>query len=107
MSDKPQIISVDGIVAGRDKEPYVRLLKDGEPFAQMTIAQAQKVALDILVMASRSEADAMLVRFFENELTAPKEAILAMLMEFRLFRFALDSAKAEGSHHDPDTGEIL
>ena len=102
---EPFHLIVDGIVAQRNKEPYVRLLQGDKPIAQLTLAQARKIAMDMLVMASRTEADAMLIRFFEGTLQAPIEAAHAMLQEFRLFRFALDEDTVEGVYIDPDTGE--
>ena len=104
MSDEPIILSVDGIVAMRDKEPYVRLLQGDKPLAQLTMSQARKVANDILLMASRTEADAMLIRFFDTQ-DFPQGAAVALMHEFRLYRYALDEDKAEGSVTDPDTGE--
>ena len=107
MSDKAIVFTVDGIVAQRNKEPYVRLLNDGQPVAQLTMSQARKIANDILLMASRTEADAMLVRFFEQIYEAPPAAIHALMHEFRMYRLALDEDKAEGSYSDPDTGETI
>lgn len=103
--NEPFHLIVDGIVAQRNKEPYVRLLQNDKPIAQLTVTQARKIAMDMFVMASRTEADAMLIRFFEGNLQAPSQATRAMLQEFRMFRFALDEDKAEGVYIDPDTGE--
>lgn len=103
MSDN-LILSVDGIVAMRDKEPYVRILQNGNPVAQLTMSQARKIAGDLLLMASRTEADAMLIRFFETQ-DFPQGAAVALMHEFRLYRYALDEDKPEGSIIDPDTGE--
>jgi hypothetical protein len=60
-------ILVNGIVAQRDKQPYIQIMRDdGMMVAQLTMAQARSIAQDILVMASRTEADAMLWRFWEK-----------------------------------------
>jgi hypothetical protein len=59
-------ISVNGIVAARNKEPYVQLTKDGQVVLQTTVSEARKIASDILLAASRAEADAMIIRFFAD-----------------------------------------
>jgi hypothetical protein len=97
---------VDGIVARRNKEPYVRLLIDGQPVAQLDMAQARKIALDILEMAYRTEADAMIHRFFAKQ-NFPDTAGAALMQEFREYRRGHDEAQAEGSFIDPDTGKTV
>lgn len=104
MSEENFILSVDGIVAKRNKEPYVRLILNGNPICQMSVTEARKVASDLQLMASRTEADAMLIRFFDNE-NFPEGAAVALMHEFRMFRLALDEATAQGSYSDPETGE--
>jgi hypothetical protein len=98
-------VSVEGIVAYRNKEPYV-ILKIGSEKAQLTIAEAHKIAKDVIVMAARTEADAMLVRFFESH-QLPEAACAAMMQEFRLYRLALESDTVTGTIVDPDTGETI
>lgn len=96
---------VNGIVSQRDKQPYVQLSNDKGMIAQLSMAQARKIAMDILVMASRTEADSMLLKFFsKNEF--PEQAAGVLMVEFRDFRHELDMEKVEGSEQDPDTGEI-
>lgn len=104
MADKPaQKLSVEGIVAHRDKQPYVVLLKDGEKIAQMSMAAARNVAHDILTMCARTEADAMIFKFFgEHEL--PEQAAAALMQEFRTFRFELDSEHVETWQAEPTSG---
>ena len=97
-------VVVDGIVAVRDRMPYVRLLVDGQPVAHLSMAEARKVALDILQMSARTEADAMLHLFFSKQ-EYPSGAAVALMLEFRDFRTALDAEPVEGSLTDPDTGE--
>lgn len=103
MNDEPLQLLVDGIVARRDHEPYVRLMLDGKPIVQLSMAEARKIAHDILILAARTEADAMILRFFsDNEY--PAEAGAALMMAFRDFRLKLDREPVKGSHIDPDTG---
>lgn len=96
---------VNGIVSGRDHQPYIQLANEKGMIAQLTMSEARKIAHDILVMASRTEADAMIVKFFKK-LDYPA-AGAGMLIEFRDFRHELDMDKAEGSFSDPDTGEKI
>jgi hypothetical protein len=105
MNNEPtSVLTVDGIVAMRDKQPYVRLLADGKPVAQLSMAEARKVAADIVQMAARTEADAMIHAFFERE-GLPPQAGAALMFEFRNFRRALDEEAVEGTLSDPDTGK--
>jgi hypothetical protein len=97
---------VNGIVSHRDQQPYVQLSNEKGMIAQLSMGQARKIAMDMLVMCSRTEADAMLVKFFDkNEF--PEEAAAALLIAFRDFRAGLDQEKVEGSLQDPDTGEEI
>lgn len=96
---------VNGIVSDRDKQPYVQLSNEKGMIAQLSMSQARKIAMDILVMASRSEADAMILKFFSAR-EFPEDAAGALLVLFRDFRHELDMEKVEGHCQDPDTGEI-
>jgi hypothetical protein len=98
-------IYVDGIVAARNKEPYVRLHVNGE-LAQLTIAEAFKVANDLVHTASRTEADAMLFRFFDGH-DFPQEAVAALMRDFRFFRQRQDDQPVKGSVSDPESGETI
>jgi hypothetical protein len=91
---------VNGIVAARDKQPYIQLSTEKGLICQMTMGEARKFAGDIEFMASRTEADAMLVKFFSgNEF--PEQAAGALLTDFREFRHKLDMEKVEGSVSEP------
>lgn len=57
---------VEGIVAVRDKTPYVQLLWQGEVMVQLDMPQARQVAMDIVQMAARTEADAGLISFLTS-----------------------------------------
>lgn len=96
---------VNGIVAQRDKQPYIQLSNEKGMIAQMSMAQARKIAMDILQMSARTEADAMIIKFF-SRFELPEAAASQMLVEFRDFRAELDQEKVEGHLQDPDTGEI-
>jgi len=80
---------VNGIVARRDGLPYVQLSTEQGMICQLTIAEARNVALDILQMAARTEADAMIHKFFAAS-EFPPEAGTALMGNFRDFRAALD-----------------
>lgn len=87
---------VNGIVAQRDKQPYVQLSNEKGLIAQLTMGQARQIAQDILVMCSRTEADAMLLEFFEKKQLP--EAGPVIMQEFREFRAKLDDEKIEHTH---------
>jgi len=87
---------VNGIVAARDGMPYIQLSNEKGMIAQLSMSEARQIANDILVMASRTEADAMLVKFFKHE-QFPDVALGQLLQNFRDFRDQLDKDKAERS----------
>lgn len=90
-------IFVTGIVSGRDKQPYVQLLNDKGVMVQLSMAQARQVALDILIQASRAEADAMIYTFFDKK-DFPKGAAAALMVDFREYRAGLDDEHVEHDH---------
>jgi hypothetical protein len=95
---------VNGIVAQRDAQPYVQLLtEDHGIIGQFNMAEARNLAHDILTMCARTEADAMIHRFFKRS-DFPVEASNALMMDFRNFRHELDREKVETTETDPDTG---
>jgi len=104
-------IIINGIVAVRDFEPYIQIIKsDGkggeQVLAQFSIAEARNDAMDILQMSARTEADAMIRKFFVSE-QFPEGAANALMMQFRDYRVKLDAEKIETSISDPDTGEVI
>lgn len=92
---------VNCIVATRDKMPYLQLSNDDGLICQMSLAEARNVAHDILVMCSRTEADAMILKFFDKA-DFPPQAGAAMMLEFRDYRAALDQEIVERRQEDPD-----
>ena|SRR5215472_7401320 len=94
---------VNGIVAVKDKQPYVQLSNDERILAQLTMAEARNFAIDILQMAARSEADAMIVKFFEKA-EFPMGAAEALMQDFRDFRAALDQEAVEKGTGIPPEG---
>lgn len=80
---------VGGIVAARNHEPYIVISKDENTIAQLSMAEARQFANDILLQASRSEADAMIHKFF-SKAEFPQGAHDAIMLEFRDFRAELD-----------------
>lgn len=91
---------VNGIVAARNSQPYIQLSNERGMIAQLTMAESRKVAMDILVMASRTEADAMIVKFF-HKLDLPEGALVGLMQEFREYRMALDLEPVEGTYDQP------
>ena len=94
MSEPKKGISVEGIVSSRTKEPYVTLFKDDNQIAQLTMSQARNIAHDILTMCARTEADAMLIKFFGKH-EFPDAAAVQLMHDFRVYRFELDQEPVE------------
>jgi hypothetical protein len=90
---------VNGVVAVRNGHPYIQLSNENGLIAQLTMSEARQVAEDILVMASRTEADAMIAKFFAKQ-QFPSGAANALLVEFRDFRAELDKERAERSENE-------
>lgn len=101
MSER-QGISVEGIVAAKDKQPYVVIFLNGQR-AQLTIADARNVAGDIVQMAARTEADAMIFKFFFREKISQAAAMMLM-KDFRDFRAELDAEPVDTSTSEPTGG---
>jgi hypothetical protein len=91
---------VEGLVAARDKLPYVTLELEGVSRVQLTVAEARNIAADLTHMAARTEADAMILRFFDKA-NFPEGAAAALLVDFREFRRALDEQPVERSINEP------
>jgi hypothetical protein len=95
---------VSGIVAARNGMPYVVLEDAQRRIAQLTIAEARSIALDLMRSASYAETDAMLIGFFKR-MELPENALGMLLIEFRDFRHQLDVERVEGFSEDPDSGD--
>lgn len=95
---------VNGIVSSRDKQPYIQLSNADKMIAQLSMSQARQIAHDILVMCSRTEADAMIMKFFSELSDGDEQKALhmsaAMMKEFRDFRANLDDEDIKHSHRD-------
>lgn len=91
---------VNGVVATRDKKPYVQLSTEKGMVAQFSMSEARQVAADILTMAARTEADAMVLKFFEKS-EFPEAAGVALMQDFRDFRAGLDAEVAQRGE-EPD-----
>lgn len=105
MSEPRNHVIVEGLVAQRDKQPYIRLTVDGHS-AQLSIADARNVAGDIVQMCARTEADAMIIKFFERE-DFPPSAGVAIMRAFREFRLKLDTETVERNFIDPEPGDTV
>jgi hypothetical protein len=90
---KSQHILVAGLVAVRNGEPYIEMDVDGRR-VQLTMTEARQIANDIYLMCSRTEADAMIVRFFSDN-SLPPGAAAELLIRFRDFRAKIDQEKAD------------
>ena len=90
---------VGGVVAVRDGKPYIQLSNVNGMIAQLSMSETRQIAMDMLVMAARTEADAMIVKFFADK-GLPGEAASLLMVEFRDFRAELDAEKAGRSEDD-------
>jgi hypothetical protein len=90
---------VGGIVSARDGKPYIQLSNEKGMIAQLSMSETQQIAMDMLVMAARTEADSMIHKFFHDK-GAPGHVSGQIMVEFRDFRAALDAEKAERSADD-------
>jgi hypothetical protein len=90
---------VNGLVAVSDFQPYIQLSNEDHIVAQMTMAEARNFAMDILQMASRTEADAMIHRFFKDSDNSDLSG--RIMVEFRDFRAGLDSQPVDHGSNGP------
>jgi len=97
MSKPNEHFWVNGIVAARDKQPYIQLSTENGIVAQLTPAQAYQIAQDILTMTARTEADAMIRQFFDKE-ELPHGAADALMVAFREYRAKIDDERVEHTH---------
>jgi hypothetical protein len=108
MSDEPKQppepidIFINGIVAARNQQPYIELMTSNGIRVQWNVTEARKIANDIVTMCSRTEADAMLIKFFGKQ-EFPAGAAFALMAEFREYRHELDSIPVE-IKEDPERG---
>lgn len=86
---------VDGVVAVRNGKPYIQLSNEKGIIAQLSMGEARKIAMDILVMSARTEMDAMLHAFCKAR-NMPDEMAGLMMMYFRDYRAEVDQEKVEG-----------
>lgn len=90
---------VSGIVAVRDKKPYIQLSNEKGIIAQLSMSETRQVAMDMLVMAARTEADALLWKFVKAR-ELPEQMGGELMQMFRDFRAELDAEKAERSEDE-------
>jgi hypothetical protein len=93
-------ILVNGMVAYRDKMPYIQIDIDGHT-VQLSMADARNVARDIERMCARTEADAMIHKFFSMN-DFPEGANAAIMLAFREFRSKLDSESVDKFERKPE-----
>jgi hypothetical protein len=97
MSEEKQEADVwiNGMVASKSLEPRIELMSSTGIRMTWSIGVARKIAHDIIIMCSRTEADAMIVKFFK-ERDLPLEAAAALMKDFRDYRAELDQEEVEG-----------
>jgi hypothetical protein len=93
---------VNGIVAVRDGKPYIQLSNEKGIICQLSMSETRQVAQDMLVMASRTEADALLHSFVKSK-GLPVQMSGELMVMFRDFRAKLDADKAERSEGSGET----
>ena len=86
-------ILISGIVAVRNGRPYLQIAIDGK-MCQCSMTEARSVARDIERMCARTEADAMIHKFFKVQ-EFPDAAAGALMIAFRDFRSELDAESVE------------
>jgi hypothetical protein len=67
-------------------EPFVQLILDEKPIAQMTCEEARDHARAITEAAEAAEQDAFMIYFFQERLKATFDEAMKVLIEFRAFR---------------------
>jgi hypothetical protein len=92
---------VTGIVAERDGKPYIQISTEEGMVTQFSMNEARQVAMDMLIQASRTEMDAMILNFLKNEVQAPEAAMVGIVQMFREFRAALDDEQIQHGHRVP------
>jgi hypothetical protein len=102
---KSEHFFVTGIVAQRDKQPYIQLATEHGMVAQFTMNEARQIAMDMLVQASRAEMDAMFCAFMVDKVQAPEQAVNDAMVGFREFRALLDDEAVEHDHRIPPKNE--
>ncbi len=98
--EQPQDVWINGMVASQSLEPRIELMTSTGIRMTWSVAEARKIAYDLEVMCSRTEADAMIVRFFMNH-ELPMQAAAQLMKEFRDFRAQLDGEEVTGKVGPP------
>lgn len=88
------VLWVTGVVAVRDKQPYIQLSNENGIVAQLSAAEARSFANDIITMISRTEADALLHRFAETH-EMPEQFGAQLMQMFRDFRAEIDAQEVD------------
>lgn len=67
-------------------QPFVQLLLDDKPIAQMTPAECRDHARAITEAAEAAETDAFLWEFVTNDLKGTRQAAVDLMKSFRRYR---------------------
>ena len=94
---------INGMVAASTLQPRIELMSSTGIRMTWSVAEARKIANDIVTMASRTEADAMIIKFF-GKAEFPPQAAVHMMREFRDYRAELDREEVEGKEEPPTWG---
>lgn len=90
---------VNGVVAVRNGKPYLQLSNEKGLIAQLTMGQARKIAIDMLVMSARTEMDAMIHSFCKAQ-DFPDQTAGHMMAFFRDYRAEVDQEIIEGKEEE-------
>lgn len=91
---------INGMVASQTLQPRIELMTNTGIRMTWSAAEARKIAHDIVTMCSRTEADAMIIKFFTDR-DLPLQAAAALMKDFRDFRAELDGEEIEGKIAPP------
>ena len=80
---------IKGIVPTKDKKPYIQVSSGKQIIAKLSVREARDFAHYIISVCSRTEADAMILRFFDKK-EFPQTAGIVVMKEFQEFRLDLD-----------------
>jgi len=94
---------VNGIVSNVDGLPKIQLSNENGIFAQLSMGEARSIAHNIMLMAARTEADALILNFCRKLDSGERGDQMAavMMQEFRDFRAKIDDEIVESGYDKP------
>jgi len=85
----PECLSIDSLVSGRDRQPYVTL-RWGKENGQLTPAEAVEHGRKVIEAAQAAITDAFLINFLIDRVGLSPPRAAAVLQDFRGYRKALE-----------------